>query len=110
MQIIPKNLFKYGKRKIKRIEVQKIVSETRDKEYNISTNENSTNQKENQSTVSTAKRLAFDCLDNWYFTQYYQWIWNCIYMELEVGCTCMYDKKNADFIFQKLFVFVSSWL
>ena len=24
-----------------------------------------------------------------------------MYMELEVQCTCMYDKKNVDFIFQK---------
>ena len=62
--------------------------------------------RKNQSTVSTAKRLA--CLDNNIINGY------------ESACTCIWNSKynvhvcmiqtNADFIFQKLIVFVSNSL
>ena len=66
--------------------------------------------KYNQSTVSTAKRLAsFDCLDNTLHNTINGYeiacIWNSKYNEH----VCMIQ-TNADFIFQKLIVFVSCWL
>ena len=48
----------------------------------------------NQSTVSTAKRLASLTIDTLH-------LWNCMYMELEVQCTCMYDPNKCWFYISK---------
>ena len=61
----------------------------------------------NQSTVSTAKRLAslswyliastIDTLQN----TINAWLCNCMYIELEVQYTCMYDPKKCWFYISK---------
>ena len=66
-----------------------------------------TNLSRNQSTVSTAKRLAslfwyliastIDTLHN----TINAWLWNCMYMELEVQYTCMYDLNKCWFYISK---------
>ena len=65
------------------------------------------NNKKNQKTVSTAKRLAslfwyliastIDTLQN----TINAWLWNCIYMELEVQYTCMFDPNSCWYYISK---------
>ena len=76
-------------------------------------------QKENQSTVSTAKRLASlfwyliaSTIDNLHYTiNGYEiaCIWNSKYYVHVHVHVCMIQ-TNVDFIIQKLIVFVSCWL
>ena len=59
----------------------------------------------NQSTVSTAKRLA-----SWLPRQLILYIilstaMNCMYMELEVQCTCIYDPNKCWFYISKTYCF-----
>ena len=61
----------------------------------------------NQSTVCSAEQLAslFWYLIASTIDTLHQWLWNCMYMELEVQCTCMYNLNKCWFHISKTYCF-----